>query len=396
MSDHTQKLYKIEIIASLLVLYELDDGKWDREDLDGNETLVDVGGGSFELRETYVYPSGVWTEVKVLTLTPNLEDEPNVCYLSDKYYLDPSGLKVYDREGDDDDDSDDIGGDGDDFCEGEDDQNDDLRGYGGKDVIKGYGGKDRMAGGEGDDYLDGGDDDDRLSGDDGDDTMVGGRGRDMAIGGRGDDLFVDGEDSGDDHYIGQSGTDSVSYAGALAGVKVNLRTGKAGSLVGTEASVGVDKLQSIENAIGGDFDDELMGSSAANALDGGRGDDRLNGFRGIDRYTGGLGADLFVFSRASDTKLGPSADLITDFSSIEGDRIDISAIDAKKGFTRNDAFTFVDVAPSVAGETSMGVVWFQDGYLFGSTDRDSAAEFAIQVLFKDPGQTGLTADDLIL
>ena len=61
----------------------------------------------------------------------------------------------------------------------------------------------------------------------------------------------------------------------------------------------------IENAIGGDGDDQLSGNELANHLQGGRGDDRLDGRGGIDTLTGGAGRDTFVVRDRWDT--------ITDF-----------------------------------------------------------------------------------
>lgn len=272
-----------------------------------------------------------------------------------------------------------------------------LSGQRGRDLLKGFGGSDRLSGGDDDDDLDGGDDDDDLHGDDGHDVLTGGRGRDRADGGRGDDLFLAGEDEGDDRYIGGDGLDGVTYRGAKAGVAVDLQTGKAQSRGGLDsAAIGLDRLQSVERVIGSDFDDDLFGSSRSDALDGGAGADRLDGRRGLDRCTGGFGADHFVVGKASDTGLGQRADLITDFSVAEGDRIDLSAVDARKGFSKNDRFVFATAAPARAGLDSLGVVWFDGGYLYASTDRDVAAEFALRVLFKDAGVTSLNAEDLVL
>jgi Ca2+-binding RTX toxin-like protein len=162
---------------------------------------------------------------------------------------------------------------------------------------------------------------------------------------------------------------------------------------------GFDKLESIEDATGGDYNDDLIGSSAANALFGEDGDDDLTGLRGADRYKGGLGADVFYLTSAKDSGLGVNADWITDFSgsSGEGDKINLRAIDAKKGFSRNDDFVFIgNEAPASPGSGSMGVVWFQGGYLMASTDKDTAAEFAIKVDFKAGAQTTLTEADINL
>jgi Ca2+-binding RTX toxin-like protein len=49
-------------------------------------------------------------------------------------------------------------------------------------------------------------------------------------------------------------------------------------------------------------------------------------------HPGGAGADTFVLSAVSDSAVGyANADLITDFSSAQGDKIDLSAITGGEG-----------------------------------------------------------------
>jgi Ca2+-binding RTX toxin-like protein len=396
--DDDDDLYKIEVLpGGGLKLYEWEGGVWDPEDLDGNESLEAIAGTDrYQLKEQYP----AFIEVKELAPTPDPVDAADRYVVVAKYYTDLTGARISSPGPEDDD----FGGDGDDDCDGDEDDNT-LVGYKGDDRLSGYGGKDRLYGdddddsldgGDDDDYLDGGGDDDDLNGGNGDDDLNGGRGDDKANGGNGDDLFTDSAGSGSDHYIGAAGIDTVSYQGAAAGVSVNLLRCKSSSAPGADADVGSDKLQSIENVIGSDFDDVIIGDSRSNDLDGAAGNDSINGLQGLDRYTGGVGADTFVFSKASDTRLGSRADVITDFSSLEGDQIDLRAIDAKKGFTKNDPFVFVEAEPTVAGAGSMGVVWYTGGYLFASTDKDTAAEFAVQVILKDPGALSLSANDILL
>lgn len=66
----------------------------------------------------------------------------------------------------------------------------------------------------------------------------------------------------------------------------------------------------IENAIGGDKRDLLIGNSADNELTGGAGRDTLYGHGGNDILTGGAGADIFVYSEGA---------IISDFNAAEGD-----------------------------------------------------------------------------
>jgi Ca2+-binding RTX toxin-like protein len=296
---------------------------------------------------------------------------------------------------------------GDDLLEGN--QGDDsLDGGSGSDDLNGEAGDDRLAGGTGDDNLSGGDGDDSLTGDDGDDDMLGGSGNDSLKGGKGDDTLdagsgndsvdggsgddqiVAGLGAGDDRYNGGSGTDSVDYSGALAGVTVNLAKGFASSSDdGDLAGIGKDKLRNIEDAVGGDSNDILIGSKAANSLDGGNGNDLIIGGAKSDSLTGGDGADTFKFLKVSDSSVS-AHDVINDFSA--GDVIDLSSIDAKKGFEKNDSFTFISDPNAVTQDNANGAVWFKDGMLYASTDGDVAAEFQVEL----SGVVTLTEASLIL
>ena len=72
--------------------------------------------------------------------------------------------------------------------------------------------------------------------------------------------------------------------------------------------------------IGGNGDETLDGIDDDNILTGGAGDDTLNGVSGNDSLTGGAGADKFVLDQ---TAVAADTDTITDFSSSDGDRVQI-------------------------------------------------------------------------
>ena len=92
-------------------------------------------------------------------------------------------------------------------------------------------------------------------------------------------------DAGNDTLIGGAGTDWASYANAGGSVEVNLG---ANSSAGAD---GNDSLIEIENVLGGNFDDSIVGDSLANVLDGGLGFDILEGGSGDDTLVAGGGAD---------------------------------------------------------------------------------------------------------
>jgi Ca2+-binding RTX toxin-like protein len=137
--------------------------------------------------------------------------------------------------------------------------------------------------------------------------------------------------AGNNILDGSSGTDSVSYAYAAAGITVTLANNLAQSTVGS----GSDTLLSIENLTGGNFNDSLAGNGGNNTLTGGLGKDVL---------TGNGGNDIFDFNALSE--MGTSSttwDRITDFNL--GDKIDLSTLDADTAFAGDQAFT----APVVGG-----------------------------------------------
>jgi len=58
--------------------------------------------------------------------------------------------------------------------------------------------------------------------------------------------------------------------------------------------------------------------------------------------SGSAGADVFVFQALGDsTTTLAGRDVITDFSVAQGDRIDLSALDARTNVAGNQAFSFI-------------------------------------------------------
>jgi|GEM_PF-6956325 len=128
----------------------------------------------------------------------------------------------------------------------------------------------------------------------------------------------------------------------------------------------------------------LTGNSSNNILTGNSAANRLLGGGGADVLIGGLGADRFEFTSVADSGTTPATwDVIQDFTRGQ-DKIDLSKIDASpaKG---HQSFTLV----ASSGFTAPGQLRFDNGVLFGNTDVDADAEFAIQVV----GMTSLQASD---
>lgn len=92
---------------------------------------------------------------------------------------------------------------------------------------------------------------------------------------------------------------------------------------------------------GGHGADLLKGARGRDYLDGGAGADRIYGEWGADTLTGGADADRFYFD---DGHLGSSAsltDIITDFASAEGDRMNLRKLDADITAAGDQNFVFL-------------------------------------------------------
>ncbi|MGL4316710.1 MAG: beta strand repeat-containing protein [Pseudomonas sp.] len=107
---------------------------------------------------------------------------------------------------------------------------------------------------------------------------------------------------------GGAGSDTVSYIFANRYVNVNLSiTGSDWSGSQYTYGAGTNRLVSIENLIGSNYNDTLIGNSANNTLDGGLGNDTLNGMGGADRLIGGDGSDLYYVDNAGDVVIETNA-----------------------------------------------------------------------------------------
>lgn len=146
----------------------------------------------------------------------------------------------------------------------------------GNDRIFVFGDKTYARGDEGDDTVNGGNGFDDINGNMGNDKLYGGAGGDWVVGGKDQDL-VEGQD-GDDVLNGNLGNDTCN--------------GGAGA-------------------------DWVRGGQGDDVLNGGAGNDWMSGDRGSDTITGGAGADTFYYFQ------GAGPDRIVDFSSTQGDRIQL-------------------------------------------------------------------------
>lgn len=137
---------------------------------------------------------------------------------------------------------------------------------------------------------------------------------------------------------------------------------------------------------GGDGNDRLFGGKGGDLLAGDGGSDRLIGGNGVDALEGGTGADVFIFRHAAEAGRG---DVILDFSRAEGDRIDLSGIDARSGAAGDQAFSFIG-AKAFSGKA--GELRYRDGIVSGDVDGDGKPDVLIEIA----NDHALAASDFIL
>jgi Ca2+-binding RTX toxin-like protein len=259
---------------------------------------------------------------------------------------------------------------------------DELFGENGQDTLRGEAGNDELNGGLGNDLIDGGDGDDFLWGESGSDKLIGGAGGDILVGG-----------AGADDMAGGAGNDTYSIDNAL---DVVTESTNGGTDTIQTSSFGIDLADyaNVENVfLAGTGDFNLTGSSAVNFLLGNEGDNIITGKGGADSLMGGDGADIFVFTAFANSKVKAAGrDTIFDFDSSELDKIDLSAIDAKKGGA-DQAFTFIGTAKfhHKKGELHYKIKG-GDALVEGDINGDGKPDFAI--LLKDVAS--LAATDFVL
>lgn len=203
-----------------------------------------------------------------------------------------------------------------------------------------------------------------------------------------------------------NGIDTINAAGVNSSVFIDLNAGQfssigankniapggaiGGAFYGTEYNVGIANGANIENATGGSQADYINGNALSNVIIGGggndtvfggggndtitgdAGNDNLDGFAGNDTLSGGIGNDTLAGSVGSDAMTGGTGadafvfnffgfnnitgidtDRITDFSRTEGDKIDLSFIDANINTPKNvtdEAFSFYANGSFVQGD----------------------------------------------
>lgn len=154
--------------------------------------------------------------------------------------------------------------------------------------------------------------------------VKGGDGKDNLIGSNGDDL-LEGL-VGADVLNGAAGDDTVTYGASPSGVAINLATG-TGSGGHASKDADLETLTSIENVIGSNHADVLVGDAGENILMGLAGGDVLIGQGGGDLLDGGPGVDTAVID-------GNFADFTTDATGVFLTRTATGEIDQLLGIEK--------------------------------------------------------------
>lgn len=160
---------------------------------------------------------------------------------------------------------------------------------------------------------------------------------DDSITGNSGNNFLSGSGGGNDTLDGGAGNDTLN-GGSGSGTDLDSLIGGEGNddLFGSFGNDTLNGEEGDDELFGAADNDIFSGAFGNDSLNGEDGNDRLNGGDGNDTLTGGFNADIFDFTFVF---LSPpiGIDTITDFNSLEGDRVQISALGRTPTLNR---FTF--------------------------------------------------------
>jgi Ca2+-binding RTX toxin-like protein len=197
--------------------------------------------------------------------------------------------------------------------------------------------------------------------------------------------------AGADVSINLTGNYATS-AFALAGQNITLLGSSNGGTTGNDSLLGTSGNDTLSGGVGNDALDGLAGNDS---LSGGDGIDTLTGNLGADKLSGGLGTDVFMYVSSEDSSAGTAYhDIISDFSTAQGDKINLSGIDANPVLAGDQAFVFRTTAFSGgAGQLRFYVdSTLGQGIVAADINGDAIADIEIALV----GVTTMAATDFVL
>lgn len=143
-------------------------------------------------------------------------------------------------------------------------------------------------------------------------------------------------------------------------------------------------------------DDGISGGAGHDVIYGGSGNDSINGGAGWDELTGGIGRDTFIFARGESGPTYATADVITDFVSVNDDILFLGNSPAGNssnyrefflgdGFGHGNAQQDYNEALNEARQDIGGNVRYafytngQDGYLFADLDGNGTVDTSVEL-----------------
>ena len=188
-------------------------------------------------------------------------------------------------------------------------------------------------------------------------------------------------------------SDNLTASNGILGAVENILNGGGGNDILHASSNGaaLDGAGGADRLIGGTGNDLLNGGYGldGDTLQGGAGNDTLIGAYGRDVERGGIGADHFILNAYYESGItAATRDLVTDFKTVEGDKIDLTAIDADTTSTAtgDQAFDYIGHAlfHHIAGELrsyrlDRAGTSHDQTIVIGDINGDGVADFSLEL-----------------